>query len=108
MSIRIHRIAALLVLAAALPAGAAGTNTPNLDQREVNQQRRIDQGASSGALTDHEAARLQHRETKLNNDEAAAKADGNVTPAERRKLQREANRDSHAVFRKKHNLRTEN
>ncbi len=78
------------------------TATPRIDQREVNQQKRIDQGVASGQLTPKEAARLENREAKIANDEAAAKADGKVTGAERRKLQREENRASAAIKRQKH------
>jgi hypothetical protein len=77
-----------------------------LDKREANQQKRIDQGVASGQLTTKETNRLDKREAKLAADEAAAKSDGKVTPVERRKLQREANRDSHAIHRLKHNKHT--
>ena len=39
-------------------------------------------------------------------DETAAKADGKVTRAERRKLERQANRDSKAIHRQKHDKQT--
>jgi hypothetical protein len=91
---------AMAGLAMAQPA------TPNLDKREANQQKRIDQGVASGQLTAKETNNLDKREAKLATDETAAKADGKVTPAERRKLQREANRDSRAIHRKKHNAKT--
>jgi len=84
----------------------AQTATPNLDKREANQQQRIDQGVASGQLNAKEANRLQNREAKLAADEAAAKADGTVTRAERRKLQREANRDSRAIRKQKHDAQT--
>ncbi len=82
------------------------TATPTLDKREANQQKRIDQGVASGQLTAKETNRLDKREAKLAADEAAAKSDGKVTPAERRKLQREANRDSKAIYKQKHNKQT--
>jgi len=84
----------------------AQTATPNLDKREANQQQRIDQGVASGQLNAKETNRLQKREAKLAADEAAAKADGTVTRAERRKLQREANRDSRAIRKQKHDAQT--
>jgi tellurite resistance protein len=39
-------------------------------------------------------------------NETAAKADGTVTPAERRKLQREAHRNSKAIRAQKHDGQT--
>lgn len=86
------------------PAGAA--STPRLDKREAQQQKRIDQGVASGQLTAKETNLLDKREAKLAADEAAAKADGKVTHAERRKLEREANRDSRAIHRQKHDKQT--
>lgn len=80
--------------------------TPKLDQREAKQQKRIDQGVASGQLNAKETNRLDKREAKLAADEAAAKVDGKVTRAERRKLQREANRNSKAIYKLKHNKQT--
>jgi Skp family chaperone for outer membrane proteins len=97
-------LAAMLVSAFVLPAFAQ--STPNLDKREENQQQRIAQGVQSGQLTAKETQHLEARETKLASDEAAAKADGKVTRKERRKLQREADRDSAAIHRQKHDKQT--
>jgi uncharacterized membrane protein YebE (DUF533 family) len=101
-----------LILAIAVATGAvvsgsvfAQTATPKLDQREANQQQRINQGVATGQLTPREANNLQRRENKLNANEARAKADGVVTPAERRRLQREANHNSRKIYHKKHNRR---
>ena len=76
--------------------------TPKIDQRQANQEKRIDQGINSGALTPKETAKLDQRETKIESDKLAAKADGKVTRAERRKLKREENRASAAIKRQKH------
>ena len=80
--------------------------TPKIDQRQVNQEKRIDQGIASGALTKKEATQLDKRETKIEADKLAAKADGKVTKAERRKLNREQNRASAAIKRQKHDAQT--
>lgn len=95
----------LVFLAAAGTAAAQSNQTPNLDRREAQQQQRIAQGIQSGQLTPAEASRLEQREAKLNADEARAKSDGVVTKKERAHLQTEANRDSNAITRKKHNAR---
>lgn len=95
----------LVFLAAAVPAAAQGNETPNLDKREARQQQRIARGVQSGRLTPAETANLDAREAKLNVDEAKAKSDGVVTNQERARLQREANRDSRKIYRKKHNAR---
>ncbi len=97
--------AAILLTLLAAPAFAQNTATPTVDQRQVNQQNRIANGVNSGALTAKEAENLEKREAKIEADKQAAKADGKVTRAERRKLNREENRASHAISRKKHNDR---
>ncbi|MEN9537862.1 MAG: hypothetical protein RLZZ126_97 [Pseudomonadota bacterium] len=76
--------------------------TPGIDKQIDNQQKRIDQGVASGQLNKREAARLQAREDKLKADTAAAKADGVVTKDERKALHREANANSRAIARQKH------
>lgn len=78
------------------------TATAKIDQRQANQQKRIDQGVASGALTPKETAKLEKRETKIAADKVVAKSDGTVTKAERRKLKREENRASKAIYKQKH------
>jgi hypothetical protein len=95
----------LLVAGAAMaqtPPAKDPAATPGLDKREATQQKRIDQGVASGQLNAKETNRLDKREAKLAADETAAKADGKVTKAERAKLHREANRDSKAIHKQKH------
>jgi hypothetical protein len=83
----------------------AQTKTPVINRREHKQERRINQGVRSGELTHSEAHNLRTRERKIRNDKRMAKADGHVTPAERKHLRGEENRTSRAIYRKKHNAR---
>ncbi len=106
-----NAIIAMLVGTVSIAGGGsafAGTNDPVIQQREVNQQSRIDQGIRSGELTPREAGRLEAQQAKIQQDEARMKADGNLTPRERTKLTREQNRASRDIYRKKHNLRRVN
>ena len=115
----IRRISAVLLLASSLsvallaqdaqttPQTPAQDNTPRIDKREKRQQKRINQGVKSGALTKGEAARLEKQQAKIKNDEAAAKSDGKMTPQERRKLTKEQNAASRNIYRKKHNAKTQ-
>ncbi len=84
---------------------AASTDDPKIHQREQNQEKRIEQGVRSGQLTPREAGRLEAQQAKIQQDEARMKADGKLTPAERKKLTREQNRASRNIYRKKHNER---
>ncbi len=97
-------VSSLLVIFAA-PVWAQNTSTPAIDKRQDNQQKRIDQGVQSGALTPKEAGNLQKREDKIAGDVAKAKADGKVTAKERRKITQEQNVASRKITKKKHNKR---
>ncbi len=80
----------------------AQTVTPKVAKKQANQHARINEGVKSGELTKKEAAALRAREAKLQRDKKIAKSDGKVTPAERAKLNREANRNSKAIHNQKH------
>ena len=69
-------------------AQAAVPSTPRVDQREMNQQARIDAGVASGQLSRREARRLEREQAQIRAAERNAKADGVVTPHERRQIER--------------------
>lgn len=83
----------------------AGANTPRIDQRQLNQDRRIEQGLESGELTHREATRLEHQQMRIERQETAAKADGIVTQGERARLTHQQNKANRNIARKNHNLR---
>lgn len=94
--------AALLMTAFTLPALAQSTSTPRIDQRQANQQQRIDQGVQSGALTDREAARMERGQDRIQNMEDKAKADGVVTGQERKRITKAQDNQSKRIYRQKH------
>ena len=96
------KVLAVAIALAFTGSAFAQTATPNIDKRQANQEKRIEQGVKSGELTPKETARLEKREAKLQADKEKAQADGVVTKKERAKLQHEANRDSKAIYRQKH------
>jgi hypothetical protein len=94
----------LLVAALAITSIAqAQTRTTVINQKQHVQERRINRGVRSGALTRNETSRLRTREQHINTDKRIARADGHVSTAERRHLRREENRTSRAINRHKHN-----
>lgn len=105
ITIALSALIALTTASAAWAQTTPGTNTPVIDKREAIQEKRIEQGVKSGALTPAEAAKLEKREEKLQAAEATAKADGTVTAAERKKLNKVENKDSKAIHNKKHNAK---
>jgi hypothetical protein len=81
------------------------TGTPGIDNREMNISRRIDEGVSSGRISENEARRLHMRERMIANHEARFKSDGVVTQQERRQLRNELAALSSEVERMIHNGR---
>jgi hypothetical protein len=99
--------AAVLTLAGAAAsaqtaASAPGANTPRIDQRQANQEQRIDQGIASGELTRREATRLERQQGAINKAEEKAKADGSVTAKGRKRLTHAQNHASRNIHRQKH------
>jgi hypothetical protein len=91
--------------------GAVQNSNPKTEvgQRQRNQQERIAQGVKSGQLTAGETAHLEHREAAINKEVKTERAanGGTLTPVERRQVNRQQNRTSNAIYRKKHNARTQ-
>jgi uncharacterized membrane protein YebE (DUF533 family) len=80
----------------------AQAETPGIDQRQANQERRIDQGIASGQLNQRETNRLEQEQTRINRMEDRAKADGVVTNKERTKIGHAQDRASRDIYRQKH------
>ncbi len=99
-------LAAAAIAARALPALAQTTSTPRIDQRQANQERRIEQGEKSGALNKKEAARLEKGQARIQKMENKATADGKVTAKERARIEKAQNRESRRIFREKHDKQT--
>ena len=96
-------VKALAAIAIVLPTLAfAQANTPGVDQRQMNQERRIDQGVASGSLTEREANRMERGQQHVDNIENRAKSDGVVTNRERARLQHAQNVESRRIYRQKH------
>jgi len=93
----------VVAIALAIPVLAfAQANTPRVDQRQANQEQRIDQGVASGSLTQREANRLERGQQHVDNMENRAKSDGVVTNRERAQLHRAQDRQSERIYAQKH------
>ena len=99
-------IALAAFAAVALPAAAQTQSTPRVDQRQANQERRIDRGEKSGALNEKEAARLEKGQARVQKMENQAVADGKVTKKERARLEKAQDRQSRRIYREKHDKQT--
>ena len=94
-------IAAAIATIISIPVFAQA-NTPGIDQRQANQERRIDQGVASGELNARETARLDRGQDRVDNMENRAKSDGVVTRGERAKVNAAQDRQSKRIYRQKH------
>ncbi len=62
--LRIAAVAVVISSAVAVPAFAQAS-TPGIDQRQANQEQRIDQGVASGQLNARETARLERGQQRV-------------------------------------------
>lgn len=93
---------AAVALVAPLLAAAQTTSTPRIDQRQVNQESRIQQGTQSGSLTQKEAANLEKGQTHVQNMENKAMADGKVTKKEAGRIEHAQDQQSKKIEHQKH------
>ena len=80
----------------------AQAETPVIDQRQANQEQRIDQGIASGQLNEREANRLNKQQEHVNKMEDRAKSDGVMTKKERARIGAAQDRASRHIAREKH------
>jgi hypothetical protein len=97
---------AIASIGAFAQAASAPAATPRIDQRQANQEKRIDQGIATGELTKHETKRVEKEQAVINKAEDKAKADGKVTKKERAHLTRMQNKASKDIYRQKHDAQT--
>jgi len=78
-------------------------------KRQENQQDRIAQGIKSGQLTAGEASRLERRDAARNHEIARDRAanGGKLTAQEKAQINRQQNHTSRAIYRDKHNGKTQ-
>jgi hypothetical protein len=94
-------LSAMMVLSMAGSAFAAERGHV-VNHREFHQDHRIKQGVRSGELTRKEAWKLSRNEHRINRYEKIARADGHISPKEFHKMERMQNRESHAIYKQKH------
>jgi len=106
--VTLSRTAISLGVFALLAFPALAQNTADVVQRDVNQQKRIEQGLQSGQLTTKEAAKLEQGEARIEKMEQRADADGKMTDAEKRRIEQAQNKESQQIYQDKHNAQTGN
>ncbi|HKK74836.1 MAG TPA: hypothetical protein VJ953_07190 [Saprospiraceae bacterium] len=101
-------LVALFSLGMVFSASAQSQKTPKASKRQVVQTKRIKQGVKTGELTRGEVAVLGKQQRSINRSKRSAKADGQVTRAERVQIQNRQNRANRNIKRKKNNKRAQN
>ncbi len=89
----------------ALVAGAYALNearASRVNARQGAQKARIREGVKSGELTKGEAHRLRAQQRRINRVERRSAADGNVTDAEKARLEKMQDRASGNIHEQKH------
>ena len=77
-----------------------------IKNRQVHQQKRINQGAHSGELTHREVKVLEKEQRHVQQTKKKVWADGELTPRERVRLERQQNKASAHIYKMKRNERT--
>lgn len=96
-------VKSLAILSFIVPVLAfAQTTMPRVDQRQANQEQRIEQGEASGSLTQREANRLERGQQHVSNMENRATADGVVTKREQVRLHEAQATQNRRIYRQKH------
>jgi len=93
----------LVALSVLTSAAWAQTTAEKDQQRDVNQQQRIEQGLQSGQLSTKEAGSLEHQEQHVDKMEARDMKNGSVSPAEQARLNAAQNKVSKDIYANKHN-----
>lgn len=89
---------------AALAVGSAQAQTVGTEQqRDTDQQQRIEQGLKSGQLSTGEAAKLEQGEVHIDRMEARDDKNGTTSAADKARIQAAQNRESAAIHADKTN-----
>ena len=72
-------------------------------QRNVNQEKRVEQGIQTGTLTNQEVGKLERGQARVDRTEAVAAKNGHIGKHEQAVIQRKDDHQSEEIFDKKHN-----
>jgi hypothetical protein len=98
----------LLAMSVLTTAAWAQTPAEQDQQRDVNQQQRIEQGLQSGQLSTKESGSLERQEQHVDNMEAHDLKNGSMSAGEQSRLNAAQNKVSGDIYADKHNATTGN
>jgi hypothetical protein len=97
------KLSLAFVAASVLSTGTwAGERAEHDEQRNADQQQRIEQGLKSGEITTHEASRLEHEQQHVDHVEARALQDGRIDASEQARIHASESHASRDIYRQKH------
>jgi hypothetical protein len=103
------RIWSVILMANALGATAWSADVVGSDQqRDLNQQQRIERGLKSGELSTKEAGELEREQDRVDKMEAHDLKNGSMSAAEQAKLEAAENKASEDIYRQKHDAQLGN
>ncbi|RFO98382.1 hypothetical protein DIC66_00295 [Rhodoferax lacus] len=74
-------------------------------QRNVNQEKRVEQGVQTGTLTNREVGTLERGQAHVDRKESRAARDGHVGKLEQAGIQHKEGQQSDVIFDRKHNAK---
>ncbi|MDZ7608752.1 MAG: hypothetical protein U5K79_24915 [Cyclobacteriaceae bacterium] len=83
---------------------ATAQSTPKVAKTQARQTARIADGVSDGQLTHMESKYLRNQQRQIQHQKKVAKADGVVTPHERRNIRHDQRVADRSIRRQKHDL----
>jgi hypothetical protein len=103
------KIVLALSVATVLSGSAFADTVAEKDQqRDVNQQQRIEQGLQSGELSTKEAGRLEREQQHVDRMQAHDLKDGHMSAAEQLRLDKAQNAASADIYKQKHDAQAGN
>jgi Spy/CpxP family protein refolding chaperone len=100
---KLVRVVSIAALGLSVCGATAFAAPQNVNRRQAHQQHRIAEGIRNGTLTPRETAQLERQEARI---AALEKKDreshGGLSPKERAELNRLLSRESHRIYKEKH------
>jgi CRISPR/Cas system-associated endoribonuclease Cas2 len=93
----------LLITGSFFLLSASPVLSASVQQREENEQHRIDQGVKKGKLTPQEQERLKNQQEEIEKERQDAMEDGKMTKKEKKQIKHDENKLGQDIRHKKHN-----
>jgi hypothetical protein len=105
---KLTSVSLVIVASTFLSTGAFAQSVQQDQQRDVNQQQRIDEGLKSGSLSTREAGQLERDEQHVDKMQARDLKNGSINPSEQARLNEAQDKASRDISADKHNGATGN